>query len=159
MLFRALIPAAAVLLVACSAEKPSAQPDTPAAVSAPVIEIKDAFVVKPAEGRDIAGGGLTVYVTGGPVDLVGATTDAASRVELHTMSMDGGVMQMRQVEKFTAKDGEPLTLKRGADHLMLFGFDPAIQEGDKVDLNLEFRDSNGNSQTVVTTADVTGLGD
>jgi len=159
MLFRALIPAAALLLVACSAEKSSAQPEAPAAAAAPVIEIRDAFIVKPAEGRDVAGGGLTAYVTGGPVDLVGATTDAATRVELHTMSMDGGVMQMRQVEKFTAKDGEPIVLKRGADHLMLFGFDPAIQEGDKVDLNLEFRDSNGNSQTVVATADVTGLGD
>lgn len=159
MLFRTLIPAAALLLVACSAENSSAQPGTQAAAAEPVIEVRDAFIVKPPEGRDVAGGGLTVYVTGGPVDLVGATTDAAARVELHTMSMDGGVMQMRQVEKFTAKDGEPVVLKRGADHLMLFGFDPTVQEGDKVDLNLEFRDSTGKSQTVVTTADVTGLGD
>ena len=68
-------------------------------------------------------------------------------------------MQMRQVEKFTASEGEPIVLQRGANHLMLFGFDPALQEGDKVDLNLEFRDSDGNSQTMVTTADVTGLGD
>lgn len=151
MLFRTLIPAAALLLAACSG------PAEPAGES--VIEVKDAFVVKPAEGRDVAAGGLKVYVTGAPVDLVGATTDAADRVELHTMSMEDNVMQMRQVEKFTASEGEPIVLKRGADHLMLFGLDPALQEGDKVDLNLEFRDSDGNSQTVVTTAAVTGLGD
>jgi hypothetical protein len=42
---------------------------------------------------------------------------------------------------------------------MLFGFDPAVQEGDKVDLSLEFRDSDGASQTVVTSADVKGIGD
>ena len=151
MLLRTLIPAAALVLAACSG------PAKPAGDS--VIEVKDAFVVKPAEGRDIASGGLMVYVTGGPVDLVGATTDAAERVELHTMTMNDGVMEMRQVDKFTASEGEPIVLKRGGNHLMLFGFDPAIQEGDTIDLNLEFTDSEGKSQTVVTTADVTGLGD
>ena len=156
MLLRTLIPAAALLLAACSAQTDNASGK---AAEASVIEVKDAFVIKPAEGRDVAAGGLMVYVTGAPVDLVGATTEAAERVELHTMSMDGGVMQMRQVEKFTASEGEPIVLQRGGNHLMLFGFDPAMQEGDTVDLNLEFRDSNGDSQTVVTTADVKGLGD
>lgn len=151
MLFRTLIPVAAMFLAACSG------PAKPAGES--VIEIKDAFVVKPAEGRDVAAGGLKAYVAGAPVDLVGVTTEAADRVELHTMSMEGGVMQMRQVEKFTASEGEPIVLQRGADHLMLFGFDPALQEGDTIELSLEFRDSEGKSQTVVTTADVKGLGD
>ena len=150
MLLRTLIPAA-LLLAACSGPAPSE--------GAPVIEVRDAFVVKPAEGRDVAAGGLMVYVTGSPVDLVGASTEAADRVELHTMSMEGGVMQMRQVDKFTATEGEPAVLKRGGNHLMLFGFDPSVEEGDTVDLNLEFRDSDGNSQTVVATADVKGLGD
>lgn len=152
MLFRTLLPAAALLLAACSG--PVAAPSGES-----VIEVKDAFVVKPAEGRDVASGGLMVYVTGAPVDLVGATTDAAQRVEMHTMSMDGGAMQMRQVDKFTAREGEPVVLARGGNHLMLFGFDPAVQVGDTVELNLEFRDSDGKSQTVVTTADVKGLGD
>jgi copper(I)-binding protein len=42
---------------------------------------------------------------------------------------------------------------------MLFGVDPDIAEGDTVDLSLEFRDSDGTSQTVVTSAEVKGLGD
>ena len=151
MLFRTLIPAVALMLAACSG------PAKPAGES--VIEVKDAFVVKPPVGKDVASGGFLVYVTGAPVDLVGVSTDAAERVELHTMSMEGGVMQMRKVDKFTASEGEPIVLERGANHLMLFGLDPAVQEGDTVDLNLEFRDSDGTSQTVVTTANVTGLGD
>lgn len=153
MLFRALIPvAAALMLAACSGPA-----DKPATGS--VIEVKDAFVVKPAAGRDVASGGMMVYVTGAPVDLIGVSTDAADRVELHTMSMEDGVMQMRQVDSFKVSEGEPVVLQRGGNHLMLFGFDSAIQEGDKVDLSLEFRDSDGASQTVVTSADVKGLGD
>ena len=74
MLFRALIPAAAVLLAACSGPA-----EAPAGES--VIEVKDAFVIKPAAGRDVAGGGLMAYVTGAPVELVGASTDIADRVE------------------------------------------------------------------------------
>ena len=140
MLFRALIPAAAVLLAACSGPA-----EAPAGES--VIEVKDAFVIKPAAGRDVAGGGLMAYVTGAPVELVGASTDIADRVELHTMTMEDGVMQMRQVDSFTASEGDPIVLQRGGNHLMLFGVDPDIAEGDTVDLSLEFRDSDGTSQT------------
>ena len=152
MLFRVLIPAAALMLAACSGPA-----DAPAGDS--VIEVKDAFVVKPAEGRDVAAGGLMAYVTGAPVELVGVSTDAADRVELHTMSMEDNVMQMRQVESFPVSEGEPAVLQRGGNHLMLFGFDPAVEVGDTVDLSLEFRDSDGSSQTVVATAEVKGLGD
>ncbi|MBD3770301.1 MAG: copper chaperone PCu(A)C [Rhodobacterales bacterium] len=157
MLFRTLIPAAALMLAACSGQ--AADKPADAASGQSVIEVKEAFVVKPAEGRDIAAGGLMAYVTGAPVELVGASTDAAARVELHTMSMEDGVMQMRQVESFTASEGEPIVLQRGGNHLMLFGFDPSVAVGDKVDLALEFRDSDGTSQTVVTSAEVKGLGD
>ena len=151
MLFRTLVPAFALVLAACSG------PAEPAGES--VIEVREAFIVKPAEGRDVAAGGMMIYVTGGPVDLIGASTDAADRVELHTMAMNDGVMQMRKVDSFTAAEGEPIILKRGGNHLMLFGFDSAIQEGDTVDVTLEFHDSAGKTQTLVTTADVTGLGD
>ena len=152
MLFRVLIPAAALMLAACSGPA-----DSPAGES--VIEVKDAFIIKPAEGRDVAGGGLMAYVTGAPVELVGASTDIADRVELHTMTMEDGVMQMRQVDSFTASEGDPIVLQRGGNHLMLFGLDPAMAVGDTVDLSLEFRDSDGTSQTLVTRAEVKGLGD
>lgn len=152
MLFRALIPAAALMLAACSGPA-----GAPAGES--VIEVKEAFIVKPTEGRDVAAGGLMAYVTGAPAELVGVSTDAADRVELHAMSMEDGVMQMCQVESFTASEGEPIVLQRGGNHLMLFGVDPAIAVGDSVDLSLEFRDSDGTSQTVVTSAEIKGLGD
>ncbi|MEZ5967502.1 MAG: copper chaperone PCu(A)C [Hyphomonas sp.] len=155
MLTRILVPVAALLLAACSG--PAAAPSEPAGKS--VIEVTDAFVVKPPEGRDVASGGLTVSVQGEPVDLVGASTDAADRVELHTMSMTDGVMQMRQVDKFTATEDSPIVLKRGGNHLMLFGFNDSLQPGDTVDIALEFLDSDGVSQTIITTADVKALGD
>ncbi|MEZ5945375.1 MAG: copper chaperone PCu(A)C [Hyphomonas sp.] len=156
MLTRLLVPAAAALaLAACS--PPAIEPAAPEAGT--VIEVTDAYVMMPLEGRDVTGGGLKVTVQGAPVDLIGATTDAADRVELHTMTMDEGVMQMRQVESFTASEDAPIVLQRGGNHLMLFGLDPSLAAGDTVDIALEFRDADGDSQTVVTSAEVKGLGD
>ena len=42
---------------------------------------------------------------------------------------------------------------------MLFGFNESLQPGDTVDIALEFLDSDGASQTIITTADVKALGD
>ncbi|MCA8902878.1 MAG: copper chaperone PCu(A)C [Hyphomonas sp.] len=154
MLFRALVPAI-LLLAACSGQTPASSD----AAGETVIEVQDAFVMAPLEGRDVTAGGLKVLVTGQAVDLIGATTEAAERVELHTMAMNDGVMQMRQVESFTAAEGEPIVLERGGNHLMLFGFSPDIQSGDTVELALEFRNSDGESQTIIATADVKGLDD
>lgn len=151
MLLRAIVPAV-FLLAACSG--PAVEP-----AGETVIEVTDAFVVKPAGGRDVAAGGLKVNVTGPSVDLIGITTEAADRVELHTMSMNDGVMQMRQVESFTAAEGQPIVMERGGNHMMLFGFSPDIQEGDTLELALEFRESDGESITVIATANVTGLDD
>ncbi|MDP1554048.1 MAG: hypothetical protein Q8L84_01200, partial [Hyphomonas sp.] len=71
---------AALVLGACGA------PATAPTATAAVIEVRDAFIVEPPEGRDITGGGLYVSVQGGPVTLIGARTEAARNVELHTMS-------------------------------------------------------------------------
>ncbi len=153
MILRVLVPVLGLALAACS------NPATAPADGKSVIEVTGAFVVKPPEGRDVTAGGMTVSVTGAPVDLVAITTSSAEHVELHTMTMDDGGMQMRQVDHFTASEGSPIVLERGGNHMMLFGFDSAVQPGDTLDLSLEFRLADGESQTVVTTADVRNLGD
>lgn len=142
-----LLPAT-LLLSACSAATAA-----PAAGGAPVIEVRDAFIVAPPAGRDITGGGLLVSVDGGPVTLIRARTDAARNVELHTMSMDNNMMQMRKVESFPVTEEAPLVLERGGNHLMLFGVGP-IEAGSDVDLILTFTDEAGAEVEVVTKAEV-----
>lgn len=145
-----LILPAAFLLAACGGASTTA---APAATDGPVIEVRDAFIVQPPEGRDITGGGLHVSVTGGAVTLVRAATDIADTVELHTMSMENDMMQMRKVESFPVSEDQPLVLERGGNHLMLFGVQP-LQAGDQVDVVLTFTDESGAEQDIVTQAEV-----
>jgi len=147
LLTRLILPAA-LILGACGAPATgtTASSDT-------VIEVRDAFIVQPPEGRDMTGGGLHVSVTGAPVTLIRANTEIAGTVELHTMSMEDDMMKMRKVESFPVAPDAPLVLERGGNHLMLFGVEP-LQVGDMVDVTLTFTDESGTEQDIVTQAEV-----
>ena len=122
------------------------------------VSVSEAYIVKPTPGRDVAGGGLTLTVTGDAMALVGADTDIADTVELHTMSMEDGVMRMRKVEQLDVSEEAPLVLESGGAHLMLFGVSPDIEIGETVDLVLTLTGSDGSESTLTTEADIRGLG-
>lgn len=84
--------------------------------------ISDAWVrINPAPGRPAAG--YFTMTNGAVADaLVGAEVPGA-RVELHTMSMDGGVMRMSRIDQLALKPGETVAFKSGGYHLMIFGLD------------------------------------
>ncbi len=141
-----LILPAMMLLAACGAPQP-------ATGSAAGIEVRDAFIVQPPEGRDMTGGGLHVSVTGSPRTLIRARSPIAETVELHTMSMENDMMKMRQVESFPVTETAPLVLERGGNHLMLFGVSP-LQIGEQVDVILTFTDESGTEEEVTARAEV-----
>ena len=143
-----LILPAILLLGACGG--PSS---APAETESAGIEVTDAFIVQPPEGRTVTGGGLHVSVTGASKVLTGVNTSIADKVELHTMSMDNGMMQMRQVESFPVSEGTPLVLQRGGNHMMFFGVKP-LQLGDQVDLILTFTYESGTEEQVTAKAEV-----
>ena len=71
--------------------------------------------------------------------LLRASTPAAARVELHTMSMDGGVMRMREVEAIPLAAGETVKMRPGQGfHLMLMQLKAPLKVGDAFPLVLEF---------------------
>jgi len=76
------------------------------------------------------------------ISLVSANTPAAGRVELHTMSMDGDVMKMRQIEKIEVPAHSSVELKPGGLHLMLFNLQQSFKEGQELDLELNFSDGS-----------------
>ncbi|MBI1238899.1 MAG: copper chaperone PCu(A)C [Alphaproteobacteria bacterium] len=92
-----------------------------------------------APGATIGAGYLTVTNNGAEADrLIGGSSTAAARVELHTMSMDEGVMKMRAVEGFEIAPGETLTLAPGGNHLMLMDLAGPLVEGASVPATLTF---------------------
>jgi uncharacterized protein YcnI len=91
-------------------------------------------------GARIAGGYMTIANTGKEADrLTGGTLSAAGRFEVHEMSMDGGVMKMRELKRgLEIKPGETVELKPGGYHLMFMDLKQGLKEGDKIKGTLVF---------------------
>ena len=132
-LLRALAFAAVVVLNACS----------PAPSNAPgsaVIVVTDSWTMATPPGAAVGVGYMTISNQGAAaVRLMGGETTAAERVEVHNMSMDGGVMTMRPVDGgLEIPTGGAVELKRGGLHLMLIGLKAPLTEGGSVPLTLVF---------------------
>lgn len=70
--------------------------------------------------------------------LTGASTPAAQKAEIHTMTMEGSVMKMRQVDGIDLPAGQPVTLKPGGYHIMLTGLAKPLEAGQSFPLTLDF---------------------
>lgn len=89
----------------------------------------------------ITGAGyLTIRNTGKSADrLVGGSTPVAAKLEIHEMSMTGGVMRMRPVKGGLAiAPGQSVILKPGGYHLMLIGLKRPLKAGERLPVTLTF---------------------
>lgn len=88
--------------------------------------------------------------TGRDDKLVGARSDLAGRVELHSHSQDAdGVMRMGQIEGgVPLADGATHVFARGGDHLMFMGLQEPLTQGQLVTVTLEFETAGDVAITV-----------
>jgi periplasmic copper chaperone A len=91
-------------------------------------------------GAPTAAGYLTIVNTGKTADrLIGVSTTAADKVEIHQMSMAGGVMTMRPVQDGLAAPARgSVSLAPGGYHLMFVGPKRPFRAGDRIPVNLRF---------------------
>jgi copper(I)-binding protein len=80
--------------------------------------------------------------------LTAASSPVAKTVELHTMSMEGGVMKMRPLAAIDIPAGRTVTLSPGGMHIMLLGLTRPLREGQSFPLTLSF-DNAGPRQVTV----------
>jgi periplasmic copper chaperone A len=67
------------------------------------------------------------------------TSDASAQCQIHSMTMEGGVMKMRPIEGgLEIKPGESVTLKPSATHLMFLDLKQPLQQGKTVKATLKF---------------------
>jgi periplasmic copper chaperone A len=99
------------------------------------LTVANAWVRTPAPGQRVAGAYMELRSDAAAV-LVRASSPVAARVELHSMSLDGGVMKMRQVENIALAAGKTVKLAPGALHLMLVDLKRPLKEGEQVPLTL-----------------------
>ena len=67
------------------------------------------------------------------------SSDASAECQIHSMTMDNGVMQMRPVEGgLEIKPGETVTLKPGSFHMMLLNLKHPLEQGNAMKATLKF---------------------
>jgi copper(I)-binding protein len=85
--------------------------------------------------------------------LLSVATPVAKTVEIHTMSMDGNVMKMREVANIELKPSAKVSMKPGDGyHVMLIGLKQQLKAGDNFPLTLSFEKS-GKLEVSVTVED------
>ncbi len=89
--------------------------------------------------------------------LVGASSPAVPRVEMHEMKMDGDVMRMREVKAIDLPKGRTVSLEPGGLHIMLMNLQKPIAAGDLIPLTLVV-ESGGKQQTVEVKAEARAPG-
>jgi copper(I)-binding protein len=70
--------------------------------------------------------------------LVGASSDRAAMVHLHSVEEEGGVSRMRAIEAVEIPAGQRVTLAPKSTHVMLMGLDAPLVAGQTFVVTLEF---------------------
>lgn len=112
------------------------------------IAISEAWARATPPGASVAGGYLTIDNRGSSDDRLLSVQSAASEaVEIHSMSMDGGVMRRRRLDEGLALPaGASVRLEPGGLHLMFIRPSSPFSEGTVVSATLTFE--HGGTQTV-----------
>jgi copper(I)-binding protein len=92
------------------------------------------------KGSPVGAGYLVIRNTGSTPDkLLGGSSDGAKDVQVHEMSMDGGVMKMRQLAAgLDVPPGATVELKPGGYHLMLMNLTKPLEKGQTLKIMLTF---------------------
>lgn len=72
--------------------------------------------------------------------IVGASSELVKKVELHTHTMQGDMMMMRQVNRVDIPARETVKFESGGLHLMMFGLKQPLTAGQKVKIDLQMQD-------------------
>ncbi|MDH5797414.1 MAG: copper chaperone PCu(A)C [Paracoccaceae bacterium] len=106
------------------------------------IDVSDAYFR--ASGAMAKAGAAFMNITNNTdqeIHLVGARSDIAKRVELHTHLMSDGLMKMVEIEGgIYIPPGMTHAMERGGDHVMFMGLTEVPAEGGMVMLTLIFED-------------------
>ena len=107
------------------------------------VTVKDAWSRATAPGQENGSVGL-VITSAKEARLIAVTSPAAGHAEIHTMSMDDGVMRMRQLEDLPLPANTEVKLGPGGNHLMLFDLKKPLKAGDtfSVTATIQFADKS-----------------
>ena len=105
------------------------------------IAISHPWTRETAATQVVGGGFMKITNNGKTADrLISASSPNAREVQMHTMSMEGGVMKMRQLKDgIVIPAGQTVELKPGSLHVMFMGIKAPFKKGSKIPATLKFK--------------------
>ena len=120
------------------------------------ISVTDAWARATMPGQQVSGAYMQIQ-SDADARLVGVSSPAVARVEVHEMKMDGDVMRMRELKSINLPKGKTVSLEPGGFHLMLMKLKKPIAAGDIIPFTLVV-ESGGKQQTVEVKAEARAMG-
>lgn len=102
------------------------------------IEIEHAYTRATVPGQKAGAGFMKIENKGTADTLVSATSPISGDVQLHTMTMDGNIMRMRQVKDIAVPAGGNVELKPGGLHIMFMNIKTPLKAGESIPVKLKF---------------------
>jgi copper(I)-binding protein len=120
------------------------------------VAVSEASARATAPGQDTAAVGMHIKASR-DAKLVGASSPAAKRVEIHVMKHANGMMEMRQVPSLALPANQEVVLGHGT-HLMLVGLKHQLKPGARVHLTLTIVFADKHRERVKVVAPVMAVG-
>ena len=105
------------------------------------ISIKDAWVRPSHPGQDVGAAYMTL-TSMQDITLVRVESDVCDSIEIHSMTMQNGVMKMRMLDNLSLVARKPYKLEPGGFHFMLFDLKKTLAVGESVNFVLYFKAKN-----------------
>lgn len=110
--------------------------------------ISQAWARATAPGQEV-GAAYMVLQSTTDATLIAVTSPSAGSIEIHKMSMNKGVMEMRILERLPLPAGQAVKLEPGGLHLMLFDLKKPLKTGEQLTLTLKIKSKGGATGTQV----------
>ena len=121
------------------------------------LKIENPYARSTVPGQKAAGGFMKIENKGAVDQLVSASSPVAGEMQLHSMSMDGNVMKMREVKTIEVPANGSVELKPGGLHLMFMDIKAPLKAGESVPVKLKFQKA-GEVEIKVPVRDISGSG-
>ncbi len=121
----------------------------------PALTVSDAWARATVEGQ--TGSGVFMHLMSRQdAQLLGASSPAAQRVEIHEMRVVNGMMSMQRIEHLDLPAGKTVALEHDF-HIMLIGLKQPLQVGRSISLTLHWLDATGARHSTNVVAPIRAL--
>lgn len=119
------------------------------------LEVSNAWVRGTVAGQKATGAFMDLKSAEGAA-VVGAASNVGM-TQVHEMTMDGGVMKMREMKKLDLPAGQTVSLKPGGYHVMLMDLKKPLTKGEVIPITLKVQGKDGKTTDVQVKAEVRDL--